>query len=122
MNSDELSRQLRKGSGDGLRRRRRVVALQLLGVGAMAPIVLYQMGLIDHLPEPPLPKLDADAVDASGEAYALLATPDAVLGIGGYALTMPWRRWGARSGARSGPGCRWPLRPRSPSTPPLPPS
>lgn len=88
MNPDELSRQLREGSGAFLGRRRGVVGWSLVGVAAMAPIVLYQMGIIKHLPEPPLPGFDADAVDASGEAYALLAMPDAVLGIGNYAATM----------------------------------
>ncbi len=66
MNPAELSRQLRTGSGELLRRRLQLVALQLLGVGAMTPIVLYQMGLINHLPEPPLPKLDAGHFQPEG--------------------------------------------------------
>ena len=88
MRPAELSPQLRLGTGQHLRRRRGVVALSLLGAAAMGPIVLYQMGMIDHLPEPPLPRLDADAIDASAEAYALLRTPDAVLGIVSYGVTM----------------------------------
>lgn len=88
MNPDALSRQLREGTSDVLGRRRGVVAWSLVGIAAMGPIVLYQMGLIKHLPEPPLPRFDADAVDASGEAYAILSMPDAVLGIGNYAVTM----------------------------------
>lgn len=88
MNPDALSRQLREGTSDVLGRRRGVVAWSLVGIAAMGPIVLYQMGLIKHLPEPPLPRLDADAVDASGQAYAILSMPDAVLGIGNYAVTM----------------------------------
>ena len=88
MTPEELSRYLRQGTGEHLGRRRGVVALSLLGAAAMGPIVLYQMGLIKHLPEPPLPGLDADAVDAAAEAYAVLHTPDAVLGIVNYGLTM----------------------------------
>ncbi len=42
---------------------------------------LYQFGLIRSVPEPPLPGVDADWVDASGEVYAVLHTPDAALGI-----------------------------------------
>ena len=42
---------------------------------------LYQFGVLRSVPEPPLPGLDADRVDASGEAYALFRTPDAALGI-----------------------------------------
>ncbi len=88
MRPEELSRELRTGRGDHLRRRRWLVGLQLVGVAAMAPITLYQMGIIRHLPEPPLPLLDADRVDAADEAYAILATPDAVLGILNYGATM----------------------------------
>ena len=40
MTPDELSRQLREGSSETLRRRRGVVALSLLGAAAMGPIVL----------------------------------------------------------------------------------
>jgi uncharacterized membrane protein len=42
---------------------------------------LYQFGLLKSVPEPSLPGLGADAVDASGEAYEMLKTPDATLGI-----------------------------------------
>lgn len=67
--------------------RRRTLALSLAGAASMAVISLYQLGLIRHLPEPPLPHLDADKVDASPEAYRILATPDALLGLMGYVVT-----------------------------------
>ena len=54
----------------------------------MGFIFLYQLGLIKHLPEPPLPGFNADKVDASSEAYAYFATPDAVLGLTSYAITI----------------------------------
>lgn len=87
MTPEALSRELRSGSGRFLQLRRKTLGLSLLAAGAMAPIALYQMGVIRHLPEPPLSWLNADAVDAAGEAYAILATPDAVLGLGSYAAT-----------------------------------
>lgn len=87
MKPETLSRELRLGSSRFLRLRRKTLGLSLAAVGAMAPIALYQMGVIKHLPEPPLPGLNADKVDAAGEAYAMLATPDAVLGIASYAVT-----------------------------------
>src|SRR5919197_3271993 len=83
-----LSRELRTGSGRHLWGRRRVLALSLVASASMGLIALYQMGLLKHLPEPPLPRLDADKVDASPEAYRNLATPDAVLGFLSYAVTM----------------------------------
>ncbi|MCA1703107.1 MAG: vitamin K epoxide reductase [Actinobacteria bacterium] len=48
----------------------------------------YQMGLIKRVPEPRLWFLDADRVDASGEAYESLRMPDAVLGLVSYSITL----------------------------------
>ncbi len=85
MRPEELSVQLRRGSGAFLARRRGVVGLSLAAIGSMGLIALYQMGIIRHLPEPPLPYFDADTVDAAAEAYTYLAMPDGVLGLGSYA-------------------------------------
>lgn len=84
MKPETLSRQLREGSGRSLARRRGIVGLSLVSVNAMGLIALYQTGIIEHLPEPPLAGLDADKVDASAEAYAYFSTPDAVIGLGSY--------------------------------------
>ncbi|CAN5546874.1 hypothetical protein BH23ACI1_BH23ACI1_22430 [soil metagenome] len=75
-------------AGDGLtQQRRRVVALSLTAAGCMGLIALYQIGAIKHLPEPPLPLLDADKVDASAEAYARLSVGDAFIGFASYSVT-----------------------------------
>ena len=103
MTPEQLSRELRLGSGRFLQQRRKVLGLSLVAAGAMIPISLYQMGVIKHLPEPPLPRLDADAVDASPEAYAILATPDAVLGLGSYAVTAWLAAIGSEDRARAQP-------------------
>lgn len=84
----ELSLELRTGNSDSMQRRRKVVGLSLVAAGAMGLITAYQTGIIKHLPEPPLSLLDADKVDASSEAYAKLSTPDGILGLGSYAVTM----------------------------------
>lgn len=88
MTATGLSRELRLATGEFIEDRRKIVVLSLVAAGAMMPIALYQTGVISHLPEPPLPRLDADRIDAASEAYALLATPDAVLGFGSYAVTL----------------------------------
>jgi len=62
--------------------------MSLGAIGSMAMVAAYQMGLVKHLPEPPLDVLDADKVDASGEAYQYLKTPDAALGLASYATTL----------------------------------
>lgn len=86
MNPAELSRALREGDGPFLSRRRGVVGLSLVSIASMGVITLYQTGIIKHLPEPP--GFDADKVDASPEAYAYFAIPDAALGLGSYAATL----------------------------------
>lgn len=57
MTPEQLSRELRLGSGRFLQQRRKVLGLSLVAAGAMIPISLYQMGVIKHLPEPPLPRI-----------------------------------------------------------------
>lgn len=82
-----LSDQLRHGRDPLLRRRRGIVGLALTAAGSMGLISLYQVGLIRHIPEPPIPGLDADKVDASGEAYEKLDSPDALIGLTSYGAT-----------------------------------
>jgi uncharacterized membrane protein len=98
-----LSRELRTGTGGHLAQRRGVVALALVASGAMGLIGLYQMGIIPHLPEPPLPVFDSDRIDASPQAYSHLSTPDALLGLGSYAATAALAAMGGAERARSAP-------------------
>ncbi|HWK10780.1 MAG TPA: vitamin K epoxide reductase family protein [Vicinamibacterales bacterium] len=65
-----------------------MIALSLAAAGSMGLIALYQSGLIRHIPEPPLPRLDADKVDASAEAFERLEVGDAFLGFVSYGVTM----------------------------------
>jgi hypothetical protein len=103
MKPEELSRQLRQGSGKFLARRRKIAGLALTAAGSMGLISLYQMGIIEHLPEPPLPRFDADKVDAAAEAYAKLSTPDAVIGLGNYAATLGLAAMGGQDRATERP-------------------
>ncbi|MDQ4129597.1 MAG: vitamin K epoxide reductase family protein [Actinomycetota bacterium] len=86
--AERVSDDLRRHAGTFLDRRRRVAALSLGASAAMGVVAAYQNGLLRHLPEPPLGLLDADRVDASGEAYQFLKTPDGALGLASYALTL----------------------------------
>lgn len=80
-----------------------MVCLSLAAAGCMGFIAAYQMGIIRHLPEPPLPKMDADKVDASDEAYSYFSTPDAVLGLASYAVTGVLASMGGRDRAANRP-------------------
>ncbi|MGI8684051.1 MAG: hypothetical protein ACR2MO_02945 [Acidimicrobiales bacterium] len=115
--AEQVSRDLRTGTGDALRRRRRVGAMALSAMGSMGVVVAYQMGLLRHLPEPPRPVFDADDVDASGEAYQNLKTPDAALGLVSYATTLVLAGMVPPGGRRRSRGSRWRWLPRSASTP-----
>ncbi len=103
MNAAELSRQLRTGQAPMLARRRKIVGLSLVSITSMSIIALYQMGIIKHLPEPSIPYLDADKVDASAEAYSYFATPDAVLGMVSYGVTAALTAMGGADRAREQP-------------------
>lgn len=99
----KLSRELRQGRSEALRRRRAIAALNLVAIGSMAAIALYQVGLIRHLPEPPVRGLNADRVDASGDAYEKLSAPDAILGLHSYSTTLALAMMGGDHRARSRP-------------------
>lgn len=83
----DLSRRLRHDDGPFLARRRIMAGLSLAAMGSLGVVALYQVGIVDRLPDPPLPGFDADRVHGSAQAYAMLATPDAFLGLGSYAGT-----------------------------------
>lgn len=83
-----LSTEIRHAQDAFTRNRRRVVALSMTSAASMAVIALYQLGVTRHVPEPPLPGLDADKVDASEEAYGKLLVGDAFLGFISYGVTM----------------------------------
>lgn len=91
-----VSDDLRRHRGDLLDRRRRIAALSLAASGAMGVVAAYQNGLVRRLTEPPIGPFDAEAVDASGEAYGLLRTPDAALGLISYGVTLALAGMGSK--------------------------
>lgn len=103
MAAEAVSDDLRRGTGAALDARRRVAGLALGAMGSMGLVAAYQFGILRHLPEPPLPRLDSDHVDATGEAYELLKTPDATLGLISYGVTLALAGMGARNRAQTKP-------------------
>lgn len=88
LRAERLSAYLRSGRDRYIVNRRRLAALNLAAVGSLTLVALYQMGLIRRVPELRIGPLDADRVDASGEAYEALNMPDALLGLASYAATL----------------------------------
>lgn len=99
----ELGLRLRHSSRADMRRRRGIFGLFLTAAAAMGVIALYQIGILDHVPEPRLPHLHSDAVTSSAKGYALLETPDSVLAMGSYAATMALAAMGSPKRAKTQP-------------------
>ncbi|HEX8552594.1 MAG TPA: vitamin K epoxide reductase family protein [Abditibacteriaceae bacterium] len=87
MTPRELSEELRNGQSDDLRRRRWILGLSLVGCAMGQIVSLYQTGIVKRLPDPPLPLIDSNKVDASDYAYKRFRTPDALMMISSYATT-----------------------------------
>lgn len=99
----QLSRELRTGTGSDLKHRRQILSLSMVGVAAGAIVGLYQTGVLRHLPDLPLPRLDADRVDASAYAYKRLRMPDGLMMIVSYGITACLAGVGGKDRARRAP-------------------
>ncbi|ACK69093.1 vitamin K epoxide reductase [Gloeothece citriformis PCC 7424] len=103
MNPTQLSQELRQGKNPHMTRRRWIVGLSLLG-GTMGEVVtLYQTGIVNHLPDPPVPIFDADRVDASEYAYSRFNSPDGPIMMVNYAITAWLASAGGLDRARRNP-------------------
>jgi uncharacterized membrane protein len=102
MDPQQLQRELSQDQTASLRRRRAIVAASLAGMASMSAVSLYQTGLIDHLPDLPLPGFDSDKVSASPAAFRR-GVPDGTLAAMGCALNLPLAAFGGRARARDRP-------------------
>lgn len=100
---DALSQELRESSDPALVRRRKVVVLAFVAAQAMQVVALFQAGVLKRMPEPDLPYLDADKVDASAEAYQFLSVGDGFLGLVSYAVTAALAAIGPADRTRTAP-------------------
>jgi len=76
-----------------------LAALASLGAANMAVVALKQLGVIRHLPDPPLGGFYADRVTSRPEAR-LFGLPDAPLEAMSLAVTALLARWSGRAGDR----------------------
>ena len=90
---------LQTGQSAGLRRRRAIVGLSLVGLCSMGLVSLYQVGLLRHLPDPPLRRFHADKVSASFRGYQYGVSHGA-LSVTAHALNIVLAATGGRG--RSG--------------------
>ena len=99
----QLSDELRSATSPDMRRRRWLVGLSLLGTTIGQVVALYQVGIVRHLPDPPVGPFDSNRVNASTYAYKRLQVPDAVLMIGTYAVTAALAAAGGKDRAQRTP-------------------
>ncbi|WP_080598833.1 MULTISPECIES: vitamin K epoxide reductase family protein [Sorangium] len=94
---------LRRGRSSDLARRRLIAVASLAGGASMAVVSLFQLGIIEHLPDPPLPGFDSDKVTSSDIAFGL-TLPDAPLSLTSFASNLALAGWGGAERARDTPG------------------
>ena len=92
----ELRRELQRGQSENLGRRRAVIGLSLVGMAAMTAVALFQTGVIEHLPDPPIDGFDSDKVNSSDTAYAL-GVPDGTLSLASLAANIPLAAFGGEN-------------------------
>ncbi len=100
---DELGRELREGYSPFLKRRRGIIGLCFFSCGVLGAVALYQIGILKKLPEPQGRAFDTAKVNGSGQAYSILATPDAFLGLASYAVTAALVGMGSENRSRKQP-------------------
>jgi uncharacterized membrane protein len=98
----ELRSQLQDSTDADMWRRRAIVVASLFGMANMAVVSLLQVGVVKHLPDPPLDNFDSDKVNSSKTAYAL-GTPDGALSLAGLAINVPLVGFGGLSRAERTP-------------------
>ncbi len=103
LSPEELGRDLRHGYGPFLKRRRGIVGLSFFSCAILGAVALYQIGILKKLPEPRSKFFDTAKVNGSGQAYSILATPDAFLGLASYAVTAALAAMGAENRSRTHP-------------------
>jgi hypothetical protein len=103
LSPEELSRDLRHGYGPFLKRRRTIIGLSFFSCAVLGTVALYQIGVIKKLPEPRGKSFDTGKVNGSGEAYSMLATPDAFIGLASYAVTAGLAATGSENRSRTRP-------------------
>lgn len=102
LNPTELREELQTNKSKNLKRRRAIIGLSLVGMGAMTAVTLLQTGIIKHLPDPPIDGFDSDKVNSSDTAYAL-GTPDGTISLASLAANIPIAAFGGANRAEKQP-------------------
>lgn len=97
-----LRREIRHSRSRALRQRRGIVGASLIGIASMVPVVLYQTGVIRHLPDPPVGNFDSDKVNGSTTAFGY-GGGDAPLSMLAHATNLMLAAFGGEERDRARP-------------------
>lgn len=103
LSPSRLSYELRKSDAEDMQRRRWMIGLSYVGIGAGLVVGLYQTGILRRLPDLPFRPFDATKVDKAPYAYKRLQTPDALLMVASYAVTAILAGAGGKNRAKDNP-------------------
>ena len=98
----QLRRELQKSNESDLNLRRGIIGLSLVGIAAMTAVTLFQTGVIEHLPDPPIDGFNSDKVNSSETAY-VLGAPDGALSLASLAANIPLAAYGGENRASDMP-------------------
>ena len=76
--------------------RRLLLAANGAAIASLVPVILYQLGAVKHLPDPPAEIFDSDRITGSKIAHPL-GIPDGLLGIASYGTTLALAAMACRS-------------------------
>jgi uncharacterized membrane protein len=79
-----------------------IAALSAVGAANMAVASLRQLGVVHHLPDPPIRGFDSDAVLLSQSAF-VFGVPDAPIALGGFLANIPLALLGGTDRTRTRP-------------------
>lgn len=97
-----LRRDLRSGESPELLLRRAIVGASIVGTACMAVTTLFQMGVVEHISDPPLDGFHSDRVNESDLAYGW-GMPDSPLSILSHALAIALATAGSAERAQTQP-------------------
>ncbi len=86
----------------GVRNRQLAAGAAGVGIASMAATSLLQLGVVKHLPDPPLPGFDSDKVNLSPHAFPF-GMPDGPLALGAYITALALAAWGPADRAKTQP-------------------
>lgn len=98
----EIARELYHAATGEMGRRRAIVGLSFFSMAALAPVCLLQMGMTEHLPDPPSDSFHADETNRSDAAF-VFGIPDGPLAVASLALNLPLASFGGRDRVRRHP-------------------